>query len=145
MLNYKNSVSFIKGETPFVLLRNYYEPEDGFVWSTSKWSEIIFAFSAEGPPKARSSDLILDLDVFRAPPDLPHQTVKIYLNGWRIGSRDVTDRTTALIPFYPALLKPIENVLTFDTPDASVPATFGVPDERRLGIQLFSLQFRQGG
>ncbi len=144
MLNYKNSVSFVKGETPSILLRNYYAPEDGFVWSSSKWSEIIFAFSAELPPRAKPSDLILDMDVFRAPPNLAHQTVKIYLNGWRIGSRDITERTLALIPFDPAILKPVENVLTFDTPDASVPATFGVPDERRLGLQLFSLQFRQG-
>ncbi len=145
MLNYKNSVSFVKGETPGVLLRNYYEPEDGFVWSSSKWSEIIFAFSADVPARAKSSDLILDLDVFKSPPALPFQTVKIYLNGWRIGSRDVTERTTALIPVNPLILKPVENVLTFDTPDASVPAAFGIPDQRRLGIQLFSLQFRPGG
>jgi hypothetical protein len=145
VLNYKNSVSFQKGESPSVLLRNFYGPEDGFVWSTSKWSEIIFAFSESVSPKAKTSDLILDLDVFKAPPSLPHQTVKFYLNGWRIGSRDVNGRTTTLIPFNPTILNPVENVLTFDTPDASVPTSFGVPDERRLGVQLFSLQIRPGG
>jgi hypothetical protein len=145
VLNYKNSVSFQRGESPAVLLRNFYEPEDGFVWSTSKWSEIIFSFSEGTPQKAKTSDLILDLDVFKSPPSLPHQTVKFYLNGWRIGSRDVDGRTTTLIPFNSTLLNPVENVLTFDTPDASIPARFNVPDERRLGVQLFSMQFRPGG
>lgn len=145
MLNYKNSVSFVKGESPAVSLRNFYEPEDGFVWSSSKWSEVIFSFVEGIPQGAKTSDLILDLDVFRAPPTLPYQTVKIYLNGWRIGSRDVSERTTTLFPFVSTILKSVENVLTFDTPDASVPATFGVSDERRLGVQLFSMQFRPGG
>jgi len=76
---------------------------------------------------------------------LRHQTVKFYLNGWRIGSRDVNGRTTTLIPVAPTILNPVENVLTFDTPDASIPASFGVPDDRRLGVQLFSMQFRAGG
>ncbi len=145
VLNYLNSVSFQKGESPPVLFRNFYEPEEGFVWSTSLWSEIIFSFSEGIPPRTKSADLILDLDVFKSPPSLLHQTVKFYLNGLRIGSRDVNSRTTALISFNPTILNLVENVLTFDTPDASVPARFGVRDERRLGVQLFSLQFRPGG
>ncbi len=145
MLSYKNSVSFQKGESPPVLLRNFYEPEDGFVWSTSKWAEIIFSFSEGIPQRTKTSDLILDIDVFKAAPKLPHQTVKFYLNGWRIGTRDVIGRTTTLIPFNPTILKTVENVLTLDTPDAGIPVRFGVPDERRLGVQLFSIQFRPGG
>lgn len=138
-------MSFQKGESPPVLLRNFSEPEDGFVWSTSKWSEIIFSFSDGIPRGTRNSDLIIDLDVFKSPPLLLDQTVKFYLNGFRIGSRDVNGRTTAWIPFSPTILKTVENVLTLDTPDAVIPASFGVPDKRRLGVQLFSLQFRPGG
>lgn len=145
VLTYKNSVKFKKGESPPVLLRNFFEPEDGFVWSTSTWSEVVFAFTDGIPQRARSADLILDMDVFKAPADLPHQTVKYYLNGLRIGTRDLNQRTMVLIQFDTVILKPTDNVLTFDTPDASIPTRFGVPDERRLAVQLFSLQFRPGG
>jgi len=145
VLTFKNSVAFLKGETPPVLLRNFFEPEDGFVWSTSKWSEIIFSFSDNTTPKGRSADLILDLDAFKAPPTFPQQTVLFYLNGLRIGSRDVSGRITAILTFNPGILKPTENVLIFDTPDARVPNQFGVLDERRLGVQLFSVQLRTAG
>ncbi len=144
MLTYKNSVSFRKGESPPMVFRNFFEPEDGFIWSTSCWSELIFSFSDSVPPKVRTLDLILDVDVFKAPPELATQTVKFYLNGIRIGTRDLKERTMTLLPFNPALLKTSENVLTFDTPNSSVPAAFGVSDERRLGLQLFSIQVRPG-
>jgi hypothetical protein len=144
VLTYKNSVSFLKGESPPVVLRNFFEPEEGFVWSTSTWSELLFSFSDSASPKAKLSDLILDLDVFKAPPELPSQTVKFYLNGLRIGSRDFKDRATTLIQFNPSILRPTENVLTFDTPQACMPKSFGIPDERCLGVQLFSIQIRPG-
>jgi hypothetical protein len=145
VLTFNSSVSFLKGKVPPVILRNFFPPEDGFVWSTSTWSEVIFSFSDSTLPNGRSADLILDLDVFKAPPALPHQTVLIYLNGLRIGSRDVSRRATVVFTFNPALLKATENVLTFDTPKASMPSNFGVSDGRCLGMQLFSLQLRPGG
>ncbi len=145
MLTFKTSVTFLKGKVPPVLLRNFFAPEDGFVWSTSTWSEIIFSFSDGTMPTGKSADLILDLDVFKAPPTLPHQTVMFYLNGLRIGSRDVSRRVTAILTFDPAILKATENIITFDTPKASVPSDFGIADGRCLGVQLFSLQLRPGG
>jgi len=144
MLTYKNSLEFLKGKPPAVLLRNFFEPENGFVWSTSTWSEIIFSFADSGLNKDKSADLILDLDVYKAPPKLPGQTVKCYLNGLRIGSRDIIDRTVSIVTFDAGLLKPTENILTFDTPQASIPSDFGVDDGRRLGVQLFSMQIRPG-
>ncbi len=143
MLSFKNSVVFTKGEAPPVLLRNFYEPEDGFVWGTSRWSEITFSFTGDRPVPGTKADLVLDLDVFKAPPTLPCQTVLVYLNGLRIGSKDVNMRLTAIFPFPGEILRKAENVLTFDTPNVSVPSAFGIPDERLLSVQLFSLQLRR--
>ncbi len=145
MLTFENAVAFLKGEVPPVLLRNFYAPEDGFVWSTSTWSEIIFSFNDGTSPKPKSADLILDLDVFKAPPALTHQSVLFYMNGLRIGSRDVTGRATSILTFNPEILKPSANVLILDTPKASSPKDFGSADGRCLGVQLFSLQLRPGG
>lgn len=144
MLTFKNTVTFAQNQTPPVLLRNYFEPENGFVWSTSKWSDIIFNFGNGSSTKPRSADLVLDLDVFKAPPKLPHQTVKFYLNGLRVGARDITDRAVTVIALDLALLRPRENVLTLDTPDAAIPSEFGIPDGRLLGVQVFSIQIRPG-
>jgi hypothetical protein len=145
MLTFTNSVTFVRGEMPPVVLRNFHEPEDGFVWGTSRWAEIIFPFSnKEGMTELRA-DLVLDLDVFKSPPELKYQTILIYLNGLRIGSLDIYDRSTSVVPFGFNLLKQAENILTFDTPNATVPHQFGIPDDRLLSIQLFSLQIRPGG
>jgi hypothetical protein len=35
-------------------------------------------------------------------------------------------------------------VLTFDTPDVASPRQFGLDDDRKLSVQLFSLQLRPG-
>lgn len=142
MLNFVNTITFAGGEEPSVILKNFHNPEDGFVWSSAKWSEIVFSFADKDALSIKSADLVLDLDVFKAPPDLPGQNVFIYLNGLRIGSYEFTRRSNYVIPFDAGILKPDENVLTFDTPDATGPDSFGIEDSRRLGIQLFTLQIR---
>ena len=145
MLDWRNSVSFKRGENSSLALRNFSEPEDGFVWSHGKWCEIVFEFAGASPDTGGLADLVLDVDVFHAPPDVTHQSVLIYLNGLRIASSYIGRRTTYLAPFAASLLRPSENVLTIDTPDVVDPRKFGVEDARHLGIQLFSLQIRRGG
>ena len=145
MLDWRNSTSFRRGENSSLALRNFSEPEDGFVWSHGKWCEIVFEFAEPTSDGRALADLVLDLDVFHAPPDFTHQSVLIYLNGLRIASSYIARRPTYLAPFASALLKPSENVLTIDTPDVIDPRKFGVDDARYLGIQLFSLQIRRGG
>ena len=145
MLDWRNSTSFKRGENSSLALRNFSEPEDGFVWSHGKWCEIVFEFADAASAKDALADLVLDLDVFHAPPEFTHQSVLIYLNGLRIASSYIGRRTTYLAPFAISLLKPCENVLTIDTPDVVDPRKYGIEDDRYLGIQLFSLQIRKGG
>jgi hypothetical protein len=145
MLTYENSVQFVKGESAPVSLRNFFPPEDGFIWSSSHWSEITFGFSATPAGGKEHADLILDFDVFKIVGHVDGQNALIYLNGLRVGSHYITQRTTLVIPIDAAMLKPSGNVLTFDTPDTRKPSEFGIPDERQLGIQLFSMQIRAAG
>jgi hypothetical protein len=145
MLTYENSIRFEKGKEVPVSLRNFHPPEDGFIWSSSIWSEITFEFSATAARAKKSADVILDFDVFKMEEHVEGQNALIYLNGLRVGSYYITRRTTIVIPIDCSLLKPSENVLTFDTPDSRKPSEFGSSDERQLGIQLFSMQIRAGG
>jgi hypothetical protein len=145
MLTYDNSIGFAKGKETPVALRNFYPPEDGFIWSSAHWSEITFEFSATAGRGKKNADVILDFDVFKKEKHVEGQNTLIYLNGLRVGSHYITRRTTVVIPIDSALLKPTENVLTFDTPDSRKPSEFGSSDERQLGIQLFSLQIRPAG
>ena len=142
MLTYNNSIQFVKDEAPPVSLRNFFPPENGFIWSTSYWSDITFAFSATPADEIKAADFILEFDVFKMGGHVEGQNVLIYLNGLRVGSHYVTQRTTVVIRMDAALLEPTDNVLTFDTPDTRMPSEFGLPDERRLGVQLFSMQIR---
>ena len=142
MLTLTNSVTFTKGKAPIVLLRNFYEPEDGFVWSNSRWCQVLFSLTERPSRPNAPVDLLFDIDVFKAPPALPGQSVLVYLNGMRVASFDVSQRMNAVIPIASTLLRPQENEITFDTPDAAKPSDFGVLDDRKLGIQLFSLQLR---
>lgn len=145
MLTFDNSVKFVQGQDVPLILRNFYAPEDGFVWSSSRWSEITFAFSpTPNRTQRKGADLIIDLDVFKVDSKLEGQDVLIYFNGLRVGSHYLTRRTTIVIPLELTQLKAADNVLTFDTPDSSSPKQFGLSDGRRLGIQLFSLQVRPG-
>jgi len=145
MLTYDNSVRFEKGRAPTVSLRNFYPPEDGFVWSSSRWSEIKFEFAATAGRDKKNVDVILDFDVFKVDGYMDGQNALIYLNGLRVGSHYISRRTAIIIPIDTALLKPSENVLTFDTPDSRIPSDFGIADKRQLGIQLFSIQIRPAG
>ena|ERR1700726_1424097 len=142
MLTYANSVNFVKGELPPVVLRNFSPPEDGFIWSSSSWSEIVFGFSATLARGTKRADVNLDLDVFKIVGHLDGQNVLTYLNGLRVGSYHITQRTTVTLQIDAAILKRNDNVLTFDTPDSRKPSEFGLSDDRRLGIQLFSMEIR---
>jgi hypothetical protein len=142
MLTYDNSIQFGKGKEPTVVLRNFYPPEDGFVWSSSRWSDVTFGFSAGAGRRDKIADVVLDLDVFKVEGQTGGQNALIYLNGLRVGSHYITRRTTVVIPIDSAVLKPTENVLTFDTPDSRMPSDYGIADKRLLGIQLFSLKIR---
>ena len=142
MLTYENSILFEKGRELTVVLRNFYPPEDGFVWSSSRWSDVTFGFSAGTGRRAKSADVILDIDVFKVEGNTNGQNALIYLNGLRVGSHYITRRTSVVIAIDSALLKPIENVLTFDTPDCRTPSDYGISDKRLLGIQLFSIKIR---
>ena len=142
MLTHDNSIQFVKDEAPPVSLRNFFPPENGFVWSTSYWSDITFAFSPTAAGGDEGAELILDIDAFKMAGHVEGQNVLIYLNGLRVGSHYVTQRTSVIIRMDPSLLEPTDNVLTFDTPDTRMPSEFGLPDQRRLGVQLFSMQIR---
>lgn len=145
MLTYANSVAFLRDEPLSVTLKNFDAPEDGFAWSLGKWCEVRFAFNNTLKRNVTSADLIFDLDVFKASPLLNGQNVFIYLNGLRIGSHKIENRTTCINSFDPSILNPIENILTFDTPEAAKPEDYGIRDSRVLAIQLFSLQIRPAG
>lgn len=143
MLTYDNSLTFAKGVEPDATLRNFWGPEDKFVWSTGKWCEIVFGFHAEGKAPGPLVDLILDMDVFKVPEKLLGQNLFVYLNGLRIASQFCQRRTTSVASIDPKLLRASENMLTIDTPDSAMPSDFGVADTRLLGIQLFSVQLRK--
>lgn len=142
MLTYDNSIQFVKDEAPAVSLRNFFPPENGFSWSTSSWSDITFTFSPTPAGGDKDAEFVLDIDVFKMGGHIEGQNVLIYLNGLRVGSHYVTQRTRVVIALDSALLEPTNNVLTFDTPDSKKPSEFGLPDERRLGVQLFSMHIR---
>lgn len=145
MQSFESSVTFSATEDPGVSLRNFWEAEDGFVWSTGKWCEIMFPFNSGGRPLGLLADLIIDLDAFKREGHLAAQNALIYLNGLRIASYYVQRRTTYFASFDPKLLRAADNVLTIDTPDAARPSDFGSSDNRLLGVQLFSLQIRKSG
>jgi len=145
MLTFENFITFVKNEDPPVVLRNFWEPEDGFVWSKGKWSETTFAFDLPRKPFMVPAELILDLDVFKTGEGFPGQNVLIYLNGLRLGSSFVTRRFNYIAPFDPAILRSSENTLILDTPDSASPKDHGMADSRQLGVQLFSMQVRKVG
>jgi hypothetical protein len=126
-------------------LTNFWPPEGDFVWSTSSWCEIRFAMNASAllAPKMAESDSVvdvaIDLDTFRFPPDKEGQNVFIYLNGLRLASRFVSHRVTVLLEAPASILRPVDNVVTIDTPDFARPSDYGDDDMRRLGIKLYTL------
>ncbi len=142
MLNFENSLSFKEGQETPVALRNFWEPEGSWIWSTGRWCEITFAFEAGPRPLPRLAELIVDLDVYKQEEQHPGQNVLVYLNGLRIGSLHCTHRMIVVFGFDPKLLTAGDNILTLDTPDSAKPSQFGSADGRLLGAQVFSLQFR---
>ncbi len=142
MLTFTNSVSFTeKGNNP-VSLRNFSDPEDGFVWSNGRWCEIVFSFTDDKKVTATVADLMVELDAFKVPPDFPGQDVFIYLNGLRVASLFVNRRLTILGTFNRSFLRANENVITIDTPDVANPRDHGVEDDRKLGVQIFNIKIR---
>ena len=126
------------------------EPEPEFVWSAGQWCEVVFPFSIKkGKPGTIANDkllfdLVIDLDVYREDKKFDGQNVLIYVNGYRVASRYITDRTTVLVDIPAAWLREIGNVITFDTPNSRSPSEFGDLDGRVLGIKLYSLQLSGG-
>lgn len=144
MITFGHLLTFQTGKPLPVVLRNFHEPEEGFVWSHSKWCEIIFPFTAGKKPTSSMTDLLLDLDAFKAPPKLPSQPIMIYLNGLRVGQYDIARHDTRVISIPTSLLKEADNSLTIDTPGSSRPSDYSSSqDQRILGIQLFSVQFHE--
>lgn len=132
-----------------VVLKGFSNVEDNFVWQTGRFGEITFDFQdtkskiGAVDPKAASVDLMLDIDVFKHQDGYPGQNVFIYLNGLRVGSFYVSYRRVVICNVLLSTLRAKNNVLTFDTPDAVSPRKVGVEDDRVLGVQVFSMQFRR--
>ena len=144
VLSYQNSVAFSEGEESLISLTNFWEPENGFVWSTGKWCEVHFDFkTTNGHATTRSADLILDIDTYRGPLEEQAQDVLVYLNGYRIGSFIVARRAIYITTFDPKMLRSVGNILTFDTPASHSPNSYGKDDNRVLGLQMYSMQFRK--
>ena len=136
----KDTISFHKDAQPSVGLKNFWPPEDGFVWSTGRWCEITFECSPRKPPGKRIVELEIELDVFKAPPELGGQNIFIYVNGLRLASRFITGRIIVLLEA-PATAS--DNLITIDTPDATRPSDHGLEDSRRLGVQIYAIQVRE--
>jgi hypothetical protein len=143
MRSFEDSLTFSADVEPDVSLRNFWPPESGFIWSTGKWSEVIFPFNSGSREAPSEADLIIDMDVLRRPTQLDAQHVFLYLNGLRLGSYFVQRRATFFATFNSRILKSTGNVLIFDTPDVASPSMFGELDKRQLAVQLFSLQIRK--
>jgi len=134
---------FVSNQSDFGLdLHNFWEPEGNFAWSTGRWCEIVFSF-ADVESGARSFDLMLDVNVFNDGERLVGQNILTYLNGLRIGSVFLKSRSVLVLPCDASILRKNDNILTFDTPDATSPAEFGEADTRVLGLQLFSVQLQK--
>jgi hypothetical protein len=122
-------------------LEHFDQPETDFAWSMGRFAEAHFAaVPPDGP-----SLLLIELDVFRAPPMLPGQHALIYLNGLRAHSAFITGRTILRVALRHGQLLDTGNVLTFDLPDAIRPMEFGMEDGRMLGVKLFSIMLDSEG
>lgn len=134
-------LAFGANATVDVSLRNFSAPEDGFVWSLGPWCEV--GFDLELPEgESPAVEITFDANVFSAPPALPGQSVAAYLNGYRIGTAWVTGRGMIAFRTPPEVIQPGANLLTLDIPGAIRPSAFGQPDDRRLGVKIFTLTVR---
>ena len=137
----EQTFDFRKGVESDVRLRNFSPPEDGFVWSTGPWCEICIP-AIKHPPDNEPLEIGLDIDVFKAPPEMEGQNVLIYANGLRVASRFVNSRVSVVAEVAGRSLVEGHTLITMDTPDAVSPSRFGGIDTRRLGVQLFSVTVR---
>lgn len=142
MLRLGEALNFSSDVTEFLSLTNFSSPEEHFVWSNGRWAEVVFDLDHREDIRPETPiSMHLDVDVFKFPPALPGQNVLVYCNGVRVKSAFVTERTTLRCPLGVAPLLRQQNVLTFDLPDARTPQDLGVPDDRMLGLQIFSVAF----
>lgn len=135
-------VAFGARVTPIVALINFSDPEDGFVWSLGPWCEMRFDLDLARAELVTGVEVTIDANVFAAPPTLPGQSVLAFLNGYRIGSAWVTGRGLLTFRAARATLLRDDNRLVLDVPNATRPSAFGQPDDRRLGVKVFSITVR---
>jgi hypothetical protein len=126
-----------------VSLNGFAPPEEGFVWQMGRWGEIAFDFDDLTRNRTGMADLMLELDVFKHGSEFPGQNVFIYLNGLRVGSFYITHRRILIMNFPVNILRPKNNMLTLDTPDAAPARNFGLNDTRTLGAAVFAVYFRR--
>jgi hypothetical protein len=126
-----------------VLLEGFAPPEEGFVWQMGRWGEVTFDFDETVRARTGMADLMLELDVFKRPPEVVGQNVFVYLNGLRVGSFFVTHRRILIMNFPVSVLRAKSNVLTLDTPDATSPKQFGSEDGRVLGAAIYAVYLRR--
>lgn len=144
MFSFDDTLEVAEWPSAGVVLKGFSHIEDTFVWQIGRFGEITFDIQDAGKSRSQGVDVILDLDVFKTGPEgLPGQNVFVYLNGLRIGSTYITGRRVVILNVPTSILRARGNLLTLDTPDAAQPASFGMSDQRVLGVQLFSLQFRR--
>lgn len=143
MFGCDNTLDVMDWPAAGVVLKGFSNVEDNFVWQTGRFGEMNFDFQESSKGRCANIDVMLDMDVFKHGEAHPGQNVFVYLNGLRIGSFYISFRRTVICNIPASVLKAKGNVLTFDTPDAIQPRKIGVEDDRVLGVQLFSLQFRR--
>lgn len=134
-------VSFAGNAGERFLWQGWSGGEPSFCWSEAHRATVIFA--AEDLAADR---LTLGFHAFLYGRKLPRQKVKIALNGQRLASLIVSDPAPRDYTFaLPPGALGRRNVLTFDLPDATAPATLSKgksTDQRLLGIALRSLALR---
>jgi hypothetical protein len=139
---WENFLDFRDGASLRVAFNGFSAPENGFVWQTGRFGEVVFDFEASSPCPTPEAELIVELDAYRGPPREAGQNVFVYLNGYRLGSVLVTRCRVLARRFDWQILRRKGNVLTLDAPDAVRPNTPGSRETRVLGARLLSLQFR---
>jgi hypothetical protein len=148
MFSFENALHFVPGPSgsqPSIPIRvqNFSTYEAGFCWQVGRWGEVSFDFDGASPTSRKLCDLILDVDVFKIDGQFLGQDLLTYLNGLRVGNAFIEARRMLIVPFEERLLRPRDNTLVLDTPDAVSPMKFGLQDGRVLGAQLFSMQIRR--
>ena len=133
------SIDFSQPESEAYIWYGWSKSETEYRWTEARQATLIFAM--EQPQQLL---LTIKFVPFLVPNRLQSQRVAIFLNEERVDEFTAADpspveRTVML----PAGSLRQSNVLRFDLPDAASPASFGLsPDERLLGIAVYSMQFQ---